>query len=376
MEIENVEVLEEEQQPYSNDDLYNISSWGADLTFRELIQMYAEGDLVKPELQRKYVWTKDEASRFIDSILLGLPVPSIFLAVDDDERRLIVDGYQRIMSVRDYLRGVFTSDEKLFRLSDKEIINSRWRGKSFEDLGDEEKRRIRNTTIHAIIFEQKYPNNDTGMYQIFERINTSGKTLKPQEIRNCVYQGSFNELLFELNRTPVWRTIIGSEKEDSRMYDMELILRFFAICDIKESDEFQENQINLTKFLNVYMGKNKHLDSDASIILKERFLYVMDIAEKSFGQSVFRRYNEKSEKFAKSIHPITFEAISVSIYFAHKEGFDFSSISDYSARYYDLLQNDAFIDATSIRTTNVENIKLRIQIALKMLFGIEYDWGN
>ncbi|MGL5041826.1 MAG: DUF262 domain-containing protein [Culicoidibacterales bacterium] len=376
MKIENVEVLEEEQQPYSNDDLYNISSWGADLTFRELIQMYAEGDLVKPELQRKYVWTKDEASRFIDSILLGLPVPSIFLAVDDDERRLIVDGYQRIMSVSDYLGGVFTSDEKLFRLSDKEIINSRWRGKSFEGLGDEEKRRIRNTTIHAIIFEQKYPNNDTGMYQIFERINTSGKTLKPQEIRNCVYQGSFNKLLFELNRTPVWRKIIRSEKEDSRMYDMELILRFFAICDIKESDEFKENQINLTKFLNVYMGKNKHLNSGASIILKERFLYVMDIAEKSFGQSVFRRYNEKTEKFAKSIHPITFEAISVSIYFAHKEGFDFSSISDYSERYYDLLRNDAFIDATSIRTTNVENIKLRIQIALKMLFGIEYDWGN
>ncbi|MDF9824463.1 hypothetical protein M2475_000819 [Breznakia sp. PF5-3] len=376
METENFEVLEEEQQPYSNDDLYNISSWGADLTFRELIQMYDEGDLIKPELQRKYVWTKDEASRFIDSILLGLPVPSIFLAVDDDERRLIVDGYQRIMSARDYVRGVFTSDEKLFRLSDKEIINSRWRGKSFEELEAEEKRRIRTTTIHAIIFEQKYPNNDTGMYQIFERINTSGKTLKPQEIRNCVYQGSFNELLFELNRLSVWRTIVGSEKEDPRMYDMELILRFFAICDIKNSDEFQEKQINLTKFLNVYMGKNKNLNDDSSTALKNRFLCVMTIARELFGQSVFRRYNEKTSKFAKSIHPITFEAISVSIYFAHKEGYDFNSIDNYSERYHELLQNDAFIDATSVRTTNVENIKQRIKIALKILFGMEYDWGN
>lgn len=70
----------EDQEAYSDDSLFNISSWGADLTFRELVQMYHENDLVKPEFQRNYVWKKTEASRFIESILLGLPVPSIFLA--------------------------------------------------------------------------------------------------------------------------------------------------------------------------------------------------------------------------------------------------------------------------------------------------------
>ena len=75
---DNIEYIFGEEDSYSNDDLYNISSWGADLSFREIISMYDEGDLVKPELQRKYVWTKVEASRFIDSILLGLPVPSVF----------------------------------------------------------------------------------------------------------------------------------------------------------------------------------------------------------------------------------------------------------------------------------------------------------
>ena len=97
------ETQSEIDDDYSDDSLFNISSWGADLTFRELIAMYEENELIKPELQRKYVWDKTEASRFIESILLGLPVPSIFLA-QAGSQKLIVDGYQRIMTVYDYVR--------------------------------------------------------------------------------------------------------------------------------------------------------------------------------------------------------------------------------------------------------------------------------
>ena len=86
----------------------------ADLSFRELVSMYNDNELVKPELQRKYVWDKIEASRFIESILLGLPVPSIFLA-QSGSQKLIVDGYQRIMTVYDYIRGIFTTDNKVFK---------------------------------------------------------------------------------------------------------------------------------------------------------------------------------------------------------------------------------------------------------------------
>lgn len=105
-DLDNVEEIEEEKEDsYSNDDLYNINSWGADLSFRELISMYEEDELIKPELQRKYIWEKPEASRFVESILLGLPVPSIFLANTSDSKKLIIDGYQRIMTVYDYVRG-------------------------------------------------------------------------------------------------------------------------------------------------------------------------------------------------------------------------------------------------------------------------------
>ncbi|WP_207661668.1 DUF262 domain-containing protein [Eubacterium ventriosum] len=228
-----IDEVKEEREQYSDDDLYNINSWGADLSFREIVSMYDEDELLKPELQRKYVWNKGEASRFIDSILLGLPVPSVFFAKEPNETMLIIDGFQRIMTVYDYVKGIFSGDGKVFKLSNTENINERWRGKAFTELSVEEKRRIRNTTIHAIIFEQKYPKNDTGMFQIFERINTGGRILKPQEIRNCVYQGKCNNLLIKLNKNQVWREILGTEKEDARMADMELILRFLQCLNFR-----------------------------------------------------------------------------------------------------------------------------------------------
>lgn len=193
-------IRDEDNDAYSDDSLFNIKPWGADLSFRELIQRYDDNELVKPELQRKYVWDRAEASRFIDSLLLGLPVPSIFLAQTQDEKLLIIDGFQRIMTVYDFVNGIFSRDGKSFSLSRSDKINSRWRGKNFLELSDTEQRRVRNTTIHAIIFAQQQPSqDDTSLFQVFERINTSGRTLLSQEIRNCVAQGSFNKLLFSLN---------------------------------------------------------------------------------------------------------------------------------------------------------------------------------
>ena len=241
-EVNLMEEIRDEVDSYSDDSLYNITSFGTDLSFREIVTMYKEGDLEKPELQRKYVWTKNEASRFVDSILLGLPVPSIFLAKNKEGKRLIVDGYQRIMTIYDYMEGIFSGDNKVFKLSNTENINQRWRGKAYSELTDEQRRIIRTSPIHAIIFEQKQPQNDTGMYQIFERINTSGRVLKPQEIRNCVYHGKFNKFLMELNKLPIWRKILKSDVEDSRMADIELILRFFAFSELRTRKEMDSNE--------------------------------------------------------------------------------------------------------------------------------------
>ena len=151
------------------------------------------------------------------------------------------------MTVYDYMRGIFSADKKVFKLSNSEKINTRWRNKAFSELSTDDQRKLKSTTIHAIIFEQKKPaNDDTSLYQVFERINTSGRTLTAQEIRNCVYQGSFNELLFELNEDANWRRLFGSEEADNRMRDIEYILRFFVMkTDIVLHSE--SKQISLKK---------------------------------------------------------------------------------------------------------------------------------
>ena len=352
------EIPSELSDDYSDDSLFNISSWGADLSFRELISMYEEEELVKPELQRKYVWDRSEASRFIESILLGLPVPSIFLA-QSGSQKLIVDGYQRIMTVYDYMRGIFTNDGKIFRLSNSERINSRWRNKAFQELSKDEQRKLRSTTIHAIVFEQKKPeNDDTSLYQIFERINTSGRSLTPQEIRNCVYQGSLNSLLFELNELPAWRILFGSTVADSRMRDLEYILRFFVIksATIRNS---ALNQISLKKELNDYMGRYKDAPADEIQALRADFTRTINAVLESIGSNAFRSYS--SGKFSKKFHPAIFDAISIAAYehLVYNETLPMVEQRAHVA----LLENPTFKGCTSVRTTDIENINQRIALA-------------
>lgn len=364
--------VKEELEQYSDDDLYNINSWGADLSFREIITMYDDDELLKPELQRKYVWSRAEASRFIDSILLGLPVPSVFFAKEPNETMLIIDGFQRIMTVYDYVKGVFSGDGKVFKLSNSENINARWRGKAFAELDIEEKRRIRGTTIHAIIFEQKYPRNDTGMFQIFERINTGGRTLKPQEIRNCVYQGKCNKLLFDLNGMEEWRELLGTKEEDARMADLELILRFFAMHELIYREESQLKQINLAKYLNKYMS-DKTNASDVDIHkMSEKFTNMIKSCKEIFGDVAFKNLKKNSDEYTNKINPAIFDAISVSTLYAFDKGVINGKI-DYRKKHMELLQNEEFKMAASHRTTNTENIYKRINLASKIIYGVTYE---
>jgi len=330
--------------------------------------MYDEGELLKPELQRNYVWTKLEASRFIDSILLGLPVPSIFFAKVEDERKLIIDGYQRIMTIYDFVKGVFSGDNQSFNLSNSKAINERWRNRTFLELTEDERIRIRATTIHAIIFEQKQPRNDSGMYQIFERINTGGKTLKSQEIRNCIYQGDMNSLLIQLNRNELWRRILQNEKLDSRMLDIELILRFFSINYLYNNLP-DTHAINLTSYLNNYMSRKKHLSEADLEYFTEIFINTMSKVFEIFDDLSFRK--PISTKRKSKVNPVIFDAVSVSTLRAIENNLVFASKDILVERYEKLLADEEFIEMTTKRTTNVENIIGRINKVYVDVYGGE-----
>jgi len=363
MEKDNIEVIKSEvEDDYSDDSLFNISSWGADLSFREICSMYDENELVKPELQRKYVWDKVEASRFIESILMGLPVPSVFFA-QSGSQKLIVDGYQRIMTVHDYISGIFSEDGKVFRLSNSEKINRRWRNKSFSELTTDDQRKIKSTTIHAIIFEQKKPENgDTSLYQVFERINTSGRTLTPQEIRNCVYQGNLNSMLFVLNKNETWRELFGAKNEDSRMRDLEYILRFFLM----KSSMIQEStatQISLKKSLNDFMFDNRNISDDDVEKYSVQFNVTIDAVKRLFGINAFHNYS--NGKYSKKFHPAIFDAIMVGVFNSIGSKQLPEVVSEEIHR--DILLNTEFISAISTRTTDIENIHKRVSIVSSAL---------
>ncbi|MBX7171694.1 MAG: DUF262 domain-containing protein [Pyrinomonadaceae bacterium] len=374
IELKNVDYVPSELDDfYSDESLYNINSWGADLSFRELIERYKEGSIIKPEIQRNYVWDKAEASRFIDSILLGLPVPSIFLAKPkiNEEKLLIVDGYQRIMTVFDFVEnGTFRKDGKSFSLTNSDKINKKWRGKTFKELNENQQYKIKGTTIHSIIFVQIKPQNDTSFYQIFERINTSGRTLQPQEIRNCIYQGDFNSQLIILNENEKWRKLFGNEEIDPRMRDIEFILRFFAISSKNWATE-GEGTISLKKFLNEFMGSN---ESKSQAILEQRekqFDETIDFIYQKFGENAFQNLSAKGE-YTNKFNPTIFDSIMISTEIALQKLGKVED-NDLPNKRYELLQNPIYQDLIRVRTTNKERIAKRISLSLETLYGLKYE---
>lgn len=371
-EVSLTEKIKAEEESYTDDALYNITSFGTDIMLSQIVLMYENGDIEKPDLQRNYVWTKAEASRFMDSILLGLPVPSIFLAKDKDKRLQIVDGFQRITTIYDYFKGVFSADNSVFKLSNRENIYSRWRNKAYSELSEEEKRAVRTYSIHAIVFEQKKPSDNSGMYQIFERINTGGRVLKPQEIRNSVYHGSFNNLIKSLNKILVWRSILGNATPDTRMSDIELILRFFAFVDLKNRDEYQQKQINLVKYLNTYMSDHVDIDVEESEKFKSVFLEVISYLNSHLGTHAFRAGKTQKDgtvRWAQKVNPVIFDAVCTATYLSSKV----LQLPDkpLDLLYEQLVTNPDFIMATTQRTTNISNIKKRTEMAAKVLYDVD-----
>ena len=365
-------IREEEEDFYSDDDLFSISSWGADLSFRELIDRFNEGGLVKPELQRKYVWDKSEASRFIDSLLLGLPVPSIFLAKTKDEQMLIVDGYQRIMTVYDFVRGIFSSDDKVFKLTRSDKINARWRGKAFAELSETEQRKIKNTTIHAIIFVQEQPaGTNTSLFQVFERINTSGSSLLSQEIRNCVSQGKLNNLLFELNKLPEWRTLFGLAVEDVRMRDLEFILRFFSLSSSSFKQETKEG-ISLKRFLNVYMNENRDPTDAELAAYRKRFTDTVLFLHDHFGGAAFHNISSTHpDRLVTKFNPTIFDSLMIAADFALAQG-DTPLLANAEEKRRQLLADPGYRLSISKETMRTASIRTRISKAAKILFDLDY----
>ena len=235
---------------------YDIASYPSDLTLSVLAEMWKNGDIVIPEFQRNFVWSISQSSLLIESFLLGLPVPQVFFYVDSVNKNLVIDGQQRLLSVVYYLTGYFGSEsihgkQQVFRLSGLDE-RSPYAKKRFIDLDEPAQRKLKGAVLRAINIRQLDPKGEhTSIYHIFERLNTGGTPLKPQEIRNCVFRGEFVSLLRDMNKDDHWREILGKSTFDKHQKDVELLLRVFALCQT-----WGKYEKPMKEYLNVAMDSN------------------------------------------------------------------------------------------------------------------------
>ncbi len=182
-EVEIADDVEDEEEPMPFG--YSISSYGADYPIDHLVKQMQNGDIYMPLFQRSYVWNIATASRFVESLLLDLPVPGIFLAKEQEEQKLIViDGQQRLRTLQYFYEGTFLPNGKKFALSG---VVPRFSGATYNSLRDGDRRRLDDSTIHATIIKQNVPlDDDSSIYHIFERLNTGSVPLQPQEIRSAI----------------------------------------------------------------------------------------------------------------------------------------------------------------------------------------------
>lgn len=323
---------------------YKIVSYPADFTLRVLHEKWKNGELIIPKFQRKFVWTAGQASRLIESFLMGLPVPEIFLYKEPSQKQIVIDGQQRLKSIFAFFEGELP-DGRTFYLVD---VNERWVGRTYEELEEADRRRLRDSVLRSIFVEQIDPKDRTSIYHVFQRLNTGGTSLTPQEVRNCLYHGPFNNLLVELNEDPQWREIVGSSSPDKRMRDVELIARFLAL-----SDEHRQYKKPMKDFISGYMDKHKNSRQNDRFV--EMFRRSVDGVVEELGSRPFH--------IKRGLNAAVFDSVMVAFATAKRR-----APSDIGKRYRTLLADERYMASTTAATTDVDTVATRIGRAQQILF--------
>jgi hypothetical protein len=212
-----------------------VSYSGSDFDVEGLARRLERGDIVIPTFghglegietagfQRRFVWTRPQMDRFIESLLLGYPIPGIFLVQQADRRYLVLDGQQRLRTLAAFYGGIH--DGKQFALRN---VGDGFKGLTYKALSEDQRRTLDNTFLQATIVKTDGSAASLdAVYQIFERLNAGGTQLTPHEIRVALYAGPFIDFLTRLNRDPNWRSVYGPESP--RLRDQELVLRVIAL---------------------------------------------------------------------------------------------------------------------------------------------------
>ena len=330
---------------------YFISSYGADWDVDGFVKRLARNDILIPRFQREYVWTLRDASRFVESLLLGLPVPGVFLARETPTNKLLViDGQQRLKTLQFFYEGYFNpkphqKTKRVFRLIN---VQKNFENRGYSELEEKDKIRLNDSIIHATIIKQESPEaDDTSVYHVFERLNTGGRKLTPQEIRTAIYHGPIIALLKKLNEVPAWRKIFG--RESSRLKDHELILRFLALY-YSDTSYFKP----MGEFLTVFAKRRRSAEPKFSAESLDIFSRTISAVFAAQGPQAFRP--------ERALNAAVFDAVMVGV--ARRLSKDNQINSErLKEEYMKLLAADEFKAVTSSATSDKESVNRRIELA-------------
>lgn len=254
-ELEKLEELESFNDDFADIPPNDIVAYNELRSCADILRMHESGQLdISPDFQRDIVWQNPAQTRFIDSLIKQLPIPSLCISLDyKTEKRLVIDGLQRITSIIKFL-----SDDE-WKLSDVIDIDERIAGKTVHTIKTRTKEiytRVQNLTIPVTVLRCDYAKkaHNEYLFTIFHRLNTGGARLNNQEIRNCIYNGTLNTLLKNLASDEKWVRLFDLKKGNIyRFSNEEIILRFFAF-----HNRLDQYNGKLAKFLNDYMFENRY----------------------------------------------------------------------------------------------------------------------
>ncbi|MCT2090175.1 DUF262 domain-containing protein [Micrococcus terreus] len=340
----------------SEGDAEAVTYQGTDFDAEGLVRRLNRADIVIPSFghgddevelasfQRSFVWTRPQMDRFIESLLLGFPVPGIMLVQQTDKRYLVLDGQQRLRTLQAFYNGIHRKRE--FSL---ENVAEEFRGLTYSTLEPEQKRTLDNSFIQATIVKTDgTPESRESVYQIFERLNSGGTQLTPHEIRIALYPGPFVDFLGELNQIEAWRNIYGSVSP--RVRDHELLLRVVALY-VSSEEYFRP----LKRFLNTFLGRHRSMSTLPAEEIRDYFTRAIIALDEAGARDYLRPPRAR-------LNVATFDAVMVGAMRLVAATGEISG-GDVTEALERLKADPEFSDATSTQTDTEENVRNRLRIA-------------
>lgn len=356
----------EKEDSYSRNDsstgsIYPTDDYTEELDIREehltifgLIRKIKNGKIkMNPDFQRNFVWKKVQQSRFIESLILNIPLPPIYVSQDIDGNYIIVDGLQRTTSLRDFL-----NDE--FALINLEAI-PKLNGQKFSQLDSELKTRIEDKNLLLYILRPSVPM--VVVYDIFNRINTGGTQLTRQEIRNCVYIGQASDLLKDFSEMDVFRRAIDNGISPRRMKDREAVLRYLAF---KIFDYKSDYQYDMDEFLGKAMKRINNMPTTDISKLKKDFKRTMKYSFDIFGYQNFRMPTEYSRG---RVNIAILESVS---FFISNKSDDFLNKNKEKIKnnYEELVDSYDYLESVRFSTGSKSKVVRRFELATDILSNV------